>query len=700
MRILPRVTVLALLVVCACVVALVLRPWGLPESAVSQDKAPMTPSGPPNHGVAEHHGGASDQAERLELSPEPGQPAGDQAAEEVMLDGVFVVVDESGQEHSDKSGRFTLVARAGDDVEWTEDVQVSAGCWRTTLPEKVELEVTRPTLGGQEVVVDQARWSIPADHHLVIHGRLVNPLILHVLGAQWLDELQDVTVVVRPRTLFSDERPYPGEYSRGEILAESVGSPIALKPGAECSWQLHSAATLWAKAPGHAWGTTELADFRNGEGRLILKRAGELEVSLVTAGPAFATRFGLAGGDQGSLPGAHLMLRLREVTETADHESQGSTGGQGEDDGSQDLARWLLECQGTEGRSPEQLKIDKPRVATILATGFARALLERPILTMEPVLVPDLNPGRYRVSVELGTSDTPVVLGSTFAEVRSGSRTSVVIEVTNPPEPQDRASLSGTLRLPAAWGMTDVRLFITLRTAPGDPVESCLCLRDMGRSPTDPDLHSWDAGLVVPGVYELEVFELGITKLVDVVPPGRSDVELTVGEPAQVELRLIDAESGQDVRFRWISCSGCPTKLVEFDPVSGTYRFVAPVGEIVIDPSDLGWQHLSRKVAIHPGQNVILLEVSRACGVKVACRRDGELLQWDQRWYVDVKEVDGDGEMVSKDWWSGQGAYYWVSVAHPGLYDVQVVNTAGEVACMRVRVSPGEFAECIITLDR
>jgi hypothetical protein len=322
-----------------------------------------------------------------------------------------------------------------------------------------------------------------------------------------------------------------------------------------------------------------------------------------------------------------------------------------------------------------------------------------------------LPPGKYLVRAEVGeVFRDPLVLAGAPVALEAGATASVTLVLGERPRSGEPVPLAGTLYLPEAWGPSKLSLSIEPLNRPQAKKEDRLRvhLQDMEPVQGQPGLYRWDAGSVVPGTYQAQLNDFQYQMVIEVGAAGRRDVEIRIGEPALVAVRVVDAETGSNVdagEVLW-NCRrpegihGGGMNSVPRDAATDSYRFRAPVGPISVDVHPTGYLYAHQTLDVVPGENALTLEVTKGCGLIITVREGDLALPWD---LVDkalkIREVDGKGGMRG---WQKRGQAKTFNLSRPGTYELKVAKLDGyaPVAPVTVEVRKGEYREHTIELRR
>jgi hypothetical protein len=271
-----------------------------------------------------------------------------------------------------------------------------------------------------------------------------------------------------------------------------------------------------------------------------------------------------------------------------------------------------------------------------------------------------LPPGKYVLRAEVGDwFQEPLVLAGAPVELVAGETASVTLELSDRPRRGKPVPLAGTLYLPEAWGESSLALYFEPLNRPQAKEDDRLRvgLKDMEPVPGQPGLHRWSAGRVVPGKYQAKIHEFEYQQVIDVGPQGRRDVEIKIGEPVEVTVRLVDAETGAVLdagRVHW-NCqrpegiSGGGLNSAERDAETGEFRFRAPAGRIEVSTWSEEYVGAGEVFDVTPGASTFTLELQKGCGFIIRVREGDRDLPHDLvDKALDIHQVGGKGYVLGE----------------------------------------------------
>lgn len=224
--------------------------------------------------------------------------------------------------------------------------------------------------------------------------------------------------------------------------------------------------------------------------------------------------------------------------------------------------------------------------------------------------------GAYVVSAEIGDAIAPAAtLAATTAVVRADGVARVRFVLAEPPAPPALVPLAGTLAMADAWISKAPRVRVERLEPSHDTGSRSARLERVG-----PGFWLWDAGPVPAGAYAVAVDPTKTAVRVDVGPYGERTARIEVADPADVEVRVLDAATGWPARARLLGWSpACDPRLpsagaVLCEPAGerGVFRFRAPIGAIRVTVwTDAATKHDAGELAVAPGANRRFVHVAR-----------------------------------------------------------------------------------------
>jgi hypothetical protein len=645
------------------------------------------------------------------------------------ITGNVVVVDEDLREHPSEDGAISITLWTGESGKPCGKIAVVDGKFHARVTEAATLEVEWLSLAGREAWVDAKRTPIPDDHVIEIRARWPRPTSLRVIDGETRADLSGLTLV---KGEGDPDLKHPGDYEKDDILVKDGRSPLSVQPWSEpfASWN----AVLYVSAPGYAWARAAV-DFAAGGERLVeLHRGAELELTLENC--------------QGSRPTEEDVEALVTQWMAEFDETPASDFADGKPDRQEmraSLRDWakqealsssrcpvvrlhvreafdvedrLAELAELVKRSPEGERPSLDELRASLEDALAnprpdgRVALEVLPVAGAPTLLSGVMPGSYVVAVEIGDWwASPIVLAFAPVTLVAGEKTSLTLKLADPPAPPTLAPLAGTLYLPPAWGEVRPTLRFQILNRPeldGDdgPTVSSPDLRPVEGSP---GLYRWDAGQVPAGLWEVTIDRFGFGQQITVPEEGEPNARIVIGEPADLAVHLVDAESGLEAQVEAGSLSWrCASPEVSggaedatYDPSTHAFQLRAPAGEVELNLWERRYRWQTQRVTLRPGPNEVTLRLQRACGIVLTLRDGDAAVSPDEAFSgLELTRAGGSRELPESSGYDGKEVYF--VVGSPGRFRVMIPSIDGydPIEPFEVDIGPGELVKREIPLVR
>jgi hypothetical protein len=477
--------------------------------------------------------------------------------------------------------------------------------------------------------------------------------------------------------------PHSGSFGPELIIVESGDSPLVLERSPANARRLRGKCQVWARAPGYAWASIEIDFARGGEYLLALEREAVLEVAMLSrvAPPPDQDR---------------AVVNVRRVSESKETEDLEEIEKLIAELASQAEAKQILDEQLSSIR-----KTRDRHEAGCRGDSVASVVAQHPGVTR----IEGLPPGRFAVCVEgrLSLGDPPV-LGSARADLAAGETTRVTIAL---PDRPPMVPFEGTVQVPPEWGKIDVTVDV-------EPLDKEKVARDQGWkrvevSSAGPGVHTWSAGKVPPGRYQVIVYALGLVEVFDVPPEGKRDARIQVGEPVEVRVKVVDAGTGEDIEDASVTFgpvppadgASVPTLSAEEDRGTGEHTFRTPAGRVRIGAESDGYRPAEADLDVARGAKAATLRLERGCGAFLTL--DGTMPSDRREFLMGVRfeSQEGSGRILAWQWVPAEVAVK-VTVDSPGLYELRVPRVDGlaPVEPIRIQIPADGYVEQTITLRR
>jgi len=669
-------------------------------------------------------------------------------AAKVAIDGLVVVKDRDGREHLDENGTLnpgfydaprepapaedeepaTASARSrrnfGRSWQNGEPVEVEGGRFHVEAPSDREFGATRLEVGGRIAVVDSEPTKAIAGQPVTIRAHWIDAIRVHVVDRETKAELDDVTVV-RSTSLMSfamggDDPGSPAELDR---VVEHGHSPVEVPPHAH-SFGPEMQGRVWVRAPDHAWRGVQL-DYDDlsertvelvGAATLVVDVQGELP-SASPSDPSLGANFAKAAlGQVHHASDDHdrdPMLRLRKPAEVKPF-----------DDAVKEMLAQYDVAKPSDfpgGRKPplDEFKklIESMREQYEAQTSRGELVTERPAhpgeIRFESLAVQELV-----ASIEVGASyRAPLVITSAPAKLVAGATTKVVL-VAHKVETPTAVALAGSILVPPGWDLDRLSLEIAPLDLEGQTradehrVPSERWTAQAGRAGG----YRWNAGVVLPATYMVQVKGAGIVKQVVVPASGDPNVEIVLPESALLRVRVVDSADGTPVRMKNLQWqphaaeltveefSGLATVDLAYDAARKSFGARVPVGPgSLVANFDEKWvlDDETETIEVHAGEQELVAKAHPICGVSFDLSCDGAKVAWNENvsWQIQVVQSDGVSRIA---WSSFRDSHPVLAVADPGRYTVTLPAIDGydPVAPFEIEIPAGQFLQKTVELRK
>jgi len=626
--------------------------------------------------------GVEDPAAREESAAE---------ASPLELRGTLVLIDAEGAEHPEEDGEFRILRSAPG--EKPISVDVTAGKWQAAWPGPAfptELHLMGIRAGEAEAEVE-GHLPVDASGEVVIRARWLPPApVLEVVAKDTGAGLRGIKVVLgsiyidAATSKFMAASPHSGSLGPELTIVESSDSPLVLERAPGNTRRLQGRQSVWARAPGYAWGSTEIDFGLGGQHILTLEREATLEVTILSRTPP--------GTDEDP-----AVLRIRRAPESKELEDL------------EEIDKFLAEIAS----QAEAKQILDEQISSIRETreriegGGCEGETVASVAPQYPEVtrIEGVPPGRFAVCVELGGSlADPVVLGSAPTVLRGGETTRLVIPLA---DPEPMGHFEGTIEVPEIWGKVALSVHVELldkaKVSPGQGWRH-VEVTAVGRG-----VHAWSAGKVPPGRYQVLVHSFGLVEVFDVPPEGKRDALIRVGEPVEVRVKVVDARTGEDIEDAGVTFSpvspadgaSVAMRSTEEDPGAREHTFRTPAGRVNIRAESDGYRTAEEKLDLAPGAKAATLRLERACGAFLTL--DGYMPSDQEKFWRGIRfePQEGSGHTIGSQWVPAEVALK-ITVDSPGLYELHVPRVEGfaPVEPIRIEIPPDRYVEQTITLRR
>jgi hypothetical protein len=317
--------------------------------------------------------------------------------------------------------------------------------------------------------------------------------------------------------------------------------------------------------------------------------------------------------------------------------------------------------------------------------------------------------GNYSATVHRGGAPAAKVYGVAKFEVAAGQRTTATIEADRTATGKV-ASFSGSLTVPASWG---ARLIVLTFEGADEETRGMFAHAELSNFIPGLPMRFPATPALACGRYVASVSPLSFHQHVELLPGG-GHVEITLPDPVEVNLRLLDDLSGKEITDAQVVWS-CPLRRGDGGPAEVArldrrmFRLLAPPrGLLQVTPYAAGY--ITEEVRFDlPSSGVVEREIRlRSVGVVIV------RLQLDGTQYMDsgdvpVVLVPSKNPFGERSNGLIEGGHAWIPEMTPGTYTVLVGSVPRSKAVPKgfapigrheVDVKAGEISEVRIDLQR
>ena len=320
-----------------------------------------------------------------------------------------------------------------------------------------------------------------------------------------------------------------------------------------------------------------------------------------------------------------------------------------------------------------------------------------------------LPPGNLGVAAELGSLfEKPIVLGATEAIVSAGGRAHAKLELAAAPE-FVAASCAGTVFVHRAWNCTSMRLVLRLIDAPARGQEARCDVFAMPEpsSRAGFDAFRWSAKDLQAGRYLIELSSPNLTSRFDLPPEGRDDLELVIGAPVELRLRVLDAVTGEDLRTAEVvwHARRPEQRPTGFSDVS---RFDASLDRYVVRsaavPIELwvtvdGYSPSFSELDLSTGTTEHTVRLERACAIVLRLKAGDVALTIPSGWSASPTSPSTGGETRMIEFGTSEARFV---VSAPGTYELTPPKLSGykDPGPQRIEVFAGQETQFVVEYER
>jgi len=331
--------------------------------------------------------------------------------------------------------------------------------------------------------------------------------------------------------------------------------------------------------------------------------------------------------------------------------------------------------------------------------GQVLPLLEFELGAREQFELDGLPPGALGVAAELGSIfENPIVLGVTGVSVPAGGRAHVKLELVAAPE-FVAASCAGTVFIDRAWNCTSLRLILRLIDTPARGQEA---RSEVGAMPEASrragfDAFRWNAKDLQAGRYLIELSNPNLTVRFDLPPEGRNDLELVIGAPVELRLRVLDAVTGEDLRSAEVAWHARPPvprptgleQEAQFDASLGRYVVRSAAVPIKLWVTEDGYLPSFSELDLSTGITEHAVRLERACAIVLRLKSGEMALTVPHGWHASPTSPSTGGETRMIEFGTSEVRFV---VSAPGTYELAPPKLPGykEPPLQRIEVFAGK----------
>jgi hypothetical protein len=262
-----------------------------------------------------------------------------------------------------------------------------------------------------------------------------------------------------------------------------------------------------------------------------------------------------------------------------------------------------------------------------------------------------LVPGAYTIAAELGDwYRDPLSLGRVEAQITAGQETRATLTIDPAPR-SETAAAGGVVIVPSEWNLERVMVTLKLLDTPLEGRKDYFTAdAKLARTQEDgQQVFEWSLRDLQVGHYELGVFRPPASLVVELPSGGKTDFRLELAPPADLEVRVVDDITGDDVavdRLLWNpsrpeGVHGGGLENAELDAATHRFHIRAPEGAIELSVFGNGFAHKIDEVTLVPGHQEHTFRVRRATTVEIVLRDGESTVPFPDEWTAKVETEDG-----------------------------------------------------------
>lgn len=361
-----------------------------------------------------------------------------------------------------------------------------------------------------------------------------------------------------------------------------------------------------------------------------------------------------------------------------------------------------IQVSGLEAGSHPRLRVRNASASDPLVDQGLRSEVPRVVLA-------GLEPGKLRISAELGDWwEKTAVLGSTEVVVVAGETAQATLALERAPV-IDSADIAGVLLVPKAWGLKSARVTTKyLGTASGRDRRRNAEAKPATAPRPDVDAFAWSLKRLEVGKHEFSVHAPPFSVVIEVPPGGRSDFGLEIAPPCDVSVRVVSAETNENVEVEMLhwnprrpeGVGGGSLEQAVYDAQTKRYSIRAPCAPIDVQVWDMRFEAASATLDPAQGERETTLTVKLGCGLVVRLRDGDAAVPFPDDWHGELEAAPGTSGRTGMTTYTEAERRY--QVTEPGAYTLKLPRIPGyrEPDLLTIVVRAHEFTEQVVQLER
>ena len=589
----------------------------------------------------------------------------------INLSGAITAIENNGEEYCNENGiiEFVIGKKKFNGISGgIYQANVFNGVWSIEVlfykePSNIGFKLNGALLGGRLAFPEYENiYFINENKYQSLRVKWITTPILHVVASDFETELDLIQIVykmgIKYIPIAAHEKDHPKNYIVQEFL-RSARSPINMLSANKNCAGVWIGGNYFIRAPGYAWKRIEIDVRKRSENILHLKPGGNLDVTI-----------------KGYKNDKKVELRIRK----SDY----------------DYPDYVFGIKRNGKMEIESIETGKYIVRAEMGDAITNALI----------------PG-----------SGPLILAEENVEVFKAQKTSLSL-ILNHVNKIKTVPFSGTITIPDSWNMKNVSMQIDFLGTPINDTPISIYFsnkRDERVNDNYEDIRShelvpiknkkgvfsWDAGLVQPGEYNINI--LNYDTIVKVGKEGNTDANICLPDMEDVSIQIVDLVSRRiidvnEIRvIRIVDKSSHYTSFVKKNKNTESFNFKAPVGKIKIEIVDFEYQvvvgETNNIINIYTGYNSYIINAINACGFDLILEDKG----------IPIDQEISNIEMINTK--SGETLYCYtkrnnngwrIKVRKPGIYKFKIVNINGYLPIKEqtIQIIEGIYIKHVINMQK